>query len=103
MNMKLTLLLSVVALAGCAGDSAARRDDFYARFDAGFRRLGAPNARGRCYSERLARADAETAAAAVRIIEESADKADMKARVLNADETTRQAFIRASFGCSLSG
>lgn len=103
MNVKLIMLVSVIALAGCAGGSAARRDDFFARFDAGFRRLGASEARGRCYSERLARADAETAAAAVRIVEAAADRADMKARVLNADDPTRQAFIRANFGCSLSG
>ena len=103
MMMKAAFLLLIVALAGCAGDNAARRDDYYARIDAGFRRLGASEARGRCYSERLARADAETAAAAARIIEESVDKADMKSRVMNADEPTRQAFIRANFGCSLSG
>ncbi len=101
--MKVASLLSIIALAGCAGDSALRRDDYYARFDAGFRRLGASEARGRCYSERLARADAQTAADAARIIEESADKADMKSRVLNADAPTRRAFIRANFGCSLSG
>lgn len=101
--MKVASLLLIVALAACAGDGGSRRDDYYERFDAGFRRLGAPEARGHCYSDKLARADAETAAAAARIIEESADKDDMRSRVLNADEPTRQAFIRASFGCSLSG
>jgi hypothetical protein len=102
MMMKVASLLSLLALAACASGGATR-DNYYERFDAGFRRLGASEARGRCYSERLARADAETAADAARIIEESADKADMKSRVLNADEPTRQAFIRANFGCSLTG
>lgn len=99
---KFALLLAVFALAGCASRSASQRDDYFARFDAGFRRLGASEARGRCYSEKLARADSETAAAAARIVENAADKADMKMRVLNADAATRQAFIRANMGCSLA-
>jgi hypothetical protein len=95
-------LLLLLALAACAG-RGRMQDDYYQRFDAGFRRLGASEARGRCYSEKLARADTQTAAEAARIVEESEDKADMKARVLNAGEPTRRAFIRANFGCSLAG
>ena len=91
-------LAFLLVLSACASEPVGTGDT-YARFDAGFRRLGASEERGRCFSEKLSRGDAADEAA--RIVESSASKADMQERVLSADEATRRAFIRASFGCSL--
>lgn len=89
------------ALAACASDRPYS-EDYYSRFDDGFRRLGASEDRRRCISQSLAGTDPRTIDEVARIIEESADRSDMRSRVLGAGEETRRAFIRANFGCSLT-
>lgn len=106
MNRAGPLFFLAFALAACGtsgGDdfSAGSGRQYADRIESGFVRLGATESRSRCFSERLTRGDEETAAEAARIVEESADKEDMRRRVLSSSGETERAFIGAKFGCSL--
>lgn len=101
-----SLFLLAVASAACGtsggGDfSSAPGREYSDRIASGFLRLGASDERSRCFSDRLTRGDRETAAEAARIVEEAADKDDMRRRVLSADAATERAFVGANFGCTL--
>ena len=71
------------------------------RISAGMMRLGASPERSECYANQIAsRLNEAEQAEAVRIIEASRTKEDMRTRVLAAPERVTQAFIRAHFSCS---
>ncbi len=105
--MKPFLFFGLALLAVACGSrpdddfSVAPGREYSGRIAEGLMRLGASDARSRCFSERLSRSDRDTAADATRIVEESADRDDMRQRVLKADGETTRAFISAKFGCTL--
>lgn len=73
-----------------------------ARISAGMTRLGATVERSDCYASQIAAWLTESEQSeAVKIIEASNTKEDMRSGVLAAPNRVRQSFIRAHFGCSL--
>lgn len=65
-------------------------------------RLGASSDRSNCYAEKIASTlTGLEANEAVRIIEASTSKDEMRNGVLSASAPVKQSFIRAHFGCSL--
>ncbi|PQA87144.1 hypothetical protein CW354_13975 [Marinicaulis flavus] len=70
----------------------------------GMRRLGASSARSECYANRISGALIESEAVeAAKLIESALSRDEMRDNVLAASVPIRKAFIRAHFGCSLSG
>lgn len=70
----------------------------------GMQRLGASSAKSECYANRISDALIESEAVeAAKLIESALSKDEMRDNVLAASVPIRQAFIRAHFGCSLSG
>lgn len=86
---------SPVALSPMAAEASAR-------ISAGMTRLGASLERSDCYANQIAiwLTDVEQAEA-VRIVEASTTKEDMRSGVLAAPNRVSQSFVRAHFGCSL--
>jgi hypothetical protein len=65
-------------------------------------RLGASDDRSDCYADKIASAlSGAEASEAVKIVEASTSKEEMRSSVLGASTSVKQSFIRAHFGCSL--
>jgi hypothetical protein len=74
------------------------------RIKDGMQRLGASPARGECYANHVTRSLIESEAGeAANLIERALSKDEMRENVIAASTSVRQAFIKAHFGCSLSG
>lgn len=96
----------VIALSACSSTSVVspdivRDDESAARISVGMSRLGASPDRSDCFAEKIAAAlSAPDANEAIRIIEASTSKEEMRSGVLGASTPVKQSFIRAHFGCS---
>ena len=74
------------------------------RISDGMQRLGASQARGECYANHVTRTLIESEAVeAADLIERALSKDEMRENVIAANTSVKQAFIKAHFGCSLSG
>nr|WP_281721361.1 hypothetical protein [Nitrosomonas nitrosa] len=74
------------------------------RIHYGMQRLGASSARSECYAKRISGSLIESEGIeAANLIEKSLSKDEMRENVIGASDPVRQAFIKAHFGCSLSG
>lgn len=70
----------------------------------GMQRLGASSARSECYANRISGAlIGSEAVDATKLIVSALSRDEMRGNAFAASVPTRQAFIKAHFGCSLSG
>lgn len=105
-SVALAILSSGVIVSACATSAAidadaVPRSESAARISAGMSRLGASPDRSNCYADKIASAlTGPDSNEAVRIIETSISKEEMRSGVLSASAPVKQSFIRAHFGCS---
>lgn len=94
---------AVLVTGACSSAPKAETDRAVAeKISAGMYRLGASAERSTCFADRIASTlGAGDEDEAIRIVESSNSKSDMKSGVLDASSKVRQSFIRASMSCSL--
>lgn len=101
MSAAMMLTLPACSTKGAGTGDGARAEESAARISAGMSRLGASRDRSECIAGRIASSlDGKDANEAVRIVETSNTKEEMRSGVLRASTPVKQSFIRANFGCS---
>ncbi len=106
--MRTLILAALSAVAACASGSSENfgaggetRNANAGRISQGLQRLGATEARGSCFGDRIAQSlDDRRQDEAARVVEEADSKGEMRDKVLTASKPVRKAFIGASMSCT---